>query len=259
MRQLTNRLVIVTGASLAASAFFSAARAQQTRPPEPTGENRPSAAPVEAANDDPLWPFGPAPPPFPGISSARLRVIPRETEVYVDGRLAGIVDAFDGFTQRLRVPAGGHELLLYHDGYKSVREKLLFEPGTTYKIKCQMQRLGPGETSGPRPEPPKPAEPRAAASEPRPSRPRPPEDRAHEPSAFGTLSIRVQPADATVIVDGERWEGPAERKRLAIEVSGGTHPVEIRKDGYEPFSTRVRVRPGETTTLNVSLPRLESH
>jgi PEGA domain len=36
-------------------------------------------------------------------------------------------------------------------------------------------------------------------------------------------------------------------------VSEGTHHVEVRRDGYETFSTDVTVRRGETTPLNVSL------
>jgi hypothetical protein len=184
-------------------------------------------------------------------------VSPPDTEVYVDGELAGTVDNFDGFTERLHVAAGGHELLLYLDGYKTVREKLLFEPGKTYKIKWRMAKLGAGETSGPRPEPPPPSAP--PAPETRRWRSGPPEGRNPEASGFGTLSIRVQPADATVTIDGERWDGPPDRRRLSVDVSEGTHRVEIRKEGYDAYSTQVRVRHGEITTLNVSLPRFESH
>ena len=68
------------------------------------------------------------------IGSARLQVTPKHAEVYVDGHLAGTVDDFDGFLQRLDVPAGEHELTLYFDGYRTIQQKVLFRPGATVKI-----------------------------------------------------------------------------------------------------------------------------
>ena len=68
-----------------------------------------------------------------------------------------------------------------------------------------------------------------------------------------TLVIRVQPDNATILIDGERWQGPAGSERLIIAVSEGTHHVQVQKDGYESFSTDITVRRGEGTPLNVSL------
>ena len=55
------------------------------------------------------------------------------------------------------------------------------------------------------------------------------------------------------MIDGERWEGPDGQERLVVELTDGTHRVQVQKDGYESFSTEVTVRRGETTPLNVSL------
>jgi uncharacterized membrane protein len=66
------------------------------------------------------------------------------------------------------------------------------------------------------------------------------------------VAIRVQPADAEVIVDGERWESP-EAGDLTLQLAEGSYPVEIRKEGYRPYSATVSIRRGETTSLNVSL------
>jgi hypothetical protein len=63
----------------------------------------------------------------------------------------------------------------------------------------------------------------------------------------------VQPGDADVLVDGERWRGPAGQERLIIEVPEGRHTVEIQKSGFRTYVTEVDVRRGETTPLNVSL------
>jgi hypothetical protein len=62
----------------------------------------------------------------------------------------------------------------------------------------------------------------------------------------------VQPADAEVLIDGERWEAPA-GERVLVQLSEGEHRVEVRKPGYRSYTSTVRVRSGETVPLNVSL------
>jgi uncharacterized membrane protein len=69
------------------------------------------------------------------------------------------------------------------------------------------------------------------------------------------VSIRVQPADADVLIDGERWSGPASQDRLIVQLSDGRHHVDVKKDGFEQYSSDVQVRRGETVTLNISLLR----
>ncbi len=92
-------------------------------------------------------------------SAVRLEVKPVEAEVYVDGYLAGIVDEFDGFFQRLNLTPGAHEIVIYLDGHRSIREKLYLSPGGSYKLRRAMEPLAPGETNAPRPEPPPEPEP----------------------------------------------------------------------------------------------------
>ena len=185
-------------------------------------------------------------------ADVRVQVTPRDAEVYVDGYLAGTVDNFDGFFQRLRVAPGDHEIVLYLESYGTVRQNLHLVPGGTFKIRYNMVSLGPGESAEPRPVPAAPAAPGG----------QPPVFGARVPppapaSRFGTLSLRVQPSDADVRLDGEQWRGPEGQERLLIQVSEGTHRVEIQKQGYQPFSTEVHARAGETVPLNVSLPPLE--
>jgi hypothetical protein len=72
-------------------------------------------------------------------------------------------------------------------------------------------------------------------------------------AAYGTLAIKVQPGDAEVSIDGENWRGPGAQDRLTVEVSEGSHTVEIRKSGFRSYVTQVDVRRGQTTPLNVSL------
>src|SRR5262245_6051427 len=176
---------------------------------------------------------------YDGESAARLLVSPPQTEVYVDGEPAGIADDFDGFTQRLRVAPGPHELELFLPGHRTIRERVLFAPGQTYKIRHVMEPLASGE-----PEPRRPGSSGAPATPPPPPEPR--------RSDYGTLTISVRPGPATVWIDGERWDA-LEGAALEVQLAEGRHRVEIEKPGRAPYATTVRVLDGETTTLNVSL------
>ena len=59
------------------------------------------------------------------------------------------------------------------------------------------------------------------------------------------LSIRVQPADAVILIDGERWDASGAGP-LQVQVTPGPHRVEVQKDGYQPFSSTVQVRSRES-------------
>jgi hypothetical protein len=196
-------------------------------------------------------------------SSLRLQVTPREAQVYIDGYYAGSVDNFDGVFQRLRLEPGEHNLEVFMPGHRSFTQKVYLQPGTTFRVRHTMEPLAAGE---PEPTPPA-ATPRPAQSRPepygRPDRPNArgsqrslPRDRAgNAESEFGSIALRVQPGDASVTIDGERWEGAQDQDRLVVQLGEGTHTVEIRKDGYRTYITDITVRPGETTPLNVSLTR----
>ena len=209
-------------------------------------------------------PFSPPYPPYPYpyyytvnefTASVKLEVQPKDAEVWVDGYLAGKVDDFDGIFQRLRVRPGEHEIVLYFEGYRTVQQRLLLAPNSSQRIKYEMERLGPGESSGPRPEPPPAAELEERTLPPQPRQPRAPQPPPQAPERFGTLSIRVQPADAEILVDGERWDSPAGQARLAVQLAPGRHHVEVHKPGFLTYSEDVLIRPGATLTLNVSLLR----
>ena len=207
-------------------------------------------------------------PPYGGYAAptgdVRLQVSPANTEVYVDGYYAGIADDYDGVFQRLRVAPGPHVIELHLDGYRTHRENAYLSQGTNHKIRHTMVPLGPGEKTEPRPVPPTPPPDQETARPPDrrgpfPAGPRtgrplpPPPGGAQTDSRFGTLSIRVQPASADVFVDGQRWESPNAQEPLMVQLSEGKHRVEVRKDGFQQFSTDIEIRRGETTPLNVSL------
>jgi hypothetical protein len=233
--------------------------------------------------------------PNAALGAARLQVSPRETEVFVDGYFAGVVDDFDGFSQRLRLEPGEHEVTLFLEGHRPLTRKMLFTVGQTFKVQHEMEPLGAGEPPPQRPVPtarpaapartrygqpgpgPRRGDPAAVDPAPadddvdveviepneprgtrprmeRPDRPERPDD-ARGPS--GTLSIRVQPEDAEVLIDGEPW-ARSSGERLVVALAPGVHRLEVRKSGHETYSGLVRIRPGGATTLNVALAPAET-
>jgi hypothetical protein len=117
---------------------------------------------------DPFWgPWGSYYPyyayPFGGRSTAdvRVQVVPKQTEVFVDGYYAGTADDFDGVFKRLHTTPGGHAITLHLEGYRTVTENIYVRPDSTFKIQDTMDKLGAGEVSTPPPLPartPQPAE-----------------------------------------------------------------------------------------------------
>jgi hypothetical protein len=188
------------------------------------------------------------------VVSLRLQVNPREASVFVDGYAAGVVDDFDGVFQRLRLIPGPHEIVIYHPGYRTLRQSVYFNPGSTHTIRETLDQLAPGEPHEPHPVPrpltQRPAMPPAGAA---PDGVHPSFAPGAPAGKQGTLVLRVQPADATVLVDGEPWKGPASQDRLVVQLGEGPHRVRVEKAGFQTFSVDVDVRAGETTSFNVSL------
>jgi hypothetical protein len=80
-------------------------------------------------------------------SDLRILVKPKDASVYVDGYFAGKVDEFDGALQRLHVEPGQHDIIIYLEGYRSLKQHLYLSSRGTRKIEGTMERLGPGEAA----------------------------------------------------------------------------------------------------------------
>ena len=206
-------------------------------------------------------------------AQARIQILPKTAEVFVDGYRAGIVDDFDGVLQRLSVWPGEHEITLYLEGYKTETHKLYFNNGTTANLKGTMEKLGAGEMAQPPPAPAPKPQPQQQQQQPDPNaggrRPLPmpaplpqeytrPETQVavEQPSIkFGGVSVKVLPMDSEVHIDDQSWAVPAGDSRLNVQLAVGRHHVEVKKDGYTTYSEDVLIRAGGTLTLNISLTK----
>jgi hypothetical protein len=211
----------------------------------------------------PWWPGTVYPyryfPIYDNRAEVRLQVQPaeaREAAVYVDGFYAGIVDDFNGVFQSLPLTPGGHTVVLYLAGYRTVRHNFYLSPSASFKLRATMERLPAGVKSEPvELAPDVPAPPagsyRTPVTPPRTPLPQP-AVRSVEAVGFGTLDLFVQPTSADVTIDGQRWV-TSDKGHFMVQVPAGRHRVEISKSGYRTFSTEIEVGDAQTIPLNVSL------
>lgn len=209
------------------------------------------------------------------ISQVRTLVEPAKTRVYVDGYYAGIVDDFDGLLQRLNVSPGRHEITLKLEGYSSHTFAIYANRDQTLKLRWDMVK-GTGDTRdtvG--------SYDRAAATDEREfnrddegeddneqrDSARIERDRSREvdsdtdnrrytpPSrdaGRGVLDLQIEPADASVYIDGEFFGKASQLSR--VELAPGRHRIEVVRPGYKTEETEVEVE-GEPKRVVVKLGR----
>jgi PEGA domain len=71
----------------------------------------------------------------------RLKIKPRDAEVYVDGFFAGIVDEFDGVFQRLHLESGAHRIEVRAPGYETLTFDVRIVPDRKTTYQGEMQRI----------------------------------------------------------------------------------------------------------------------
>jgi hypothetical protein len=77
------------------------------------------------------------------IGEVRLRVTPRDAQVFVDGYCAGIVDDFDGTFQALRLESGGYTIEIRKDGYEPLEFKVMVQPTQKVNYRGELRRNNP--------------------------------------------------------------------------------------------------------------------
>ena len=73
------------------------------------------------------------------IGSVRLKVKPRDAEVYVDGYFAGHVDDFDGVFQSLRLDSGAYRIEIRKPGYEPLYFDVRVQPDRTITYRGDMR------------------------------------------------------------------------------------------------------------------------
>ena len=86
--------------------------------------------------------------PYPGSSngygydgSLKLKIKPRDAQVYVDGYFAGRVDDYDGLFQRLTIDSGPHRIEVREDGFEPLMFEVRIQPGRTVTYSGELKAL----------------------------------------------------------------------------------------------------------------------
>lgn len=66
------------------------------------------------------------------------------------------------------------------------------------------------------------------------------------------LDLTVQPAEAEVLIDGQRWVS-SEIGRFVVQLPAGPHRVDITRAGYAPYGGEIQLVDSGTVPLNITL------
>jgi hypothetical protein len=71
----------------------------------------------------------------------KLKVKPRQAQVYADGYYVGVVDDFDGIFQSLHLEPGPHHLELRATGFEPLTIDVQVQPDRTIKYEGEMKQI----------------------------------------------------------------------------------------------------------------------
>ena len=188
-----------------------------------------------------------------GMGALDVNVKPNKAEVWVDGKYVADARDLDGDPSYLWLKQGTHHIVVYKAGFRSFEQDVSIHTGVIRELKLTLEK---GESQPPalaapdaRQEPPRPesTEPRPETAQPRVEAVEP----AHGPQ--GELTLRVQPGDATVYVDGA-YRGTA-RELRRLRLPAGHHRVELVRPGFQAVSRELEVEADRTSELAVALEK----
>ena len=78
---------------------------------------------------------------LPGDGALRLKVKPRDAQVFVDGYYVGIVDDFDGVFQRLHLEPGPHRIEVRAPGFETLTFDVRIRWDDTTTFEGDLRRL----------------------------------------------------------------------------------------------------------------------
>jgi hypothetical protein len=71
----------------------------------------------------------------------RLKMKPRDGQVFVDGLYVGVVNDFDGVFQRLHLDPGPHRIEVRADGYETLTLDVQIRPDQTIKYEGDLKKI----------------------------------------------------------------------------------------------------------------------
>jgi len=190
------------------------------------------------------------PPTRPYYAFVDTDIHPEEAQVYLDGKLIGIADDFDGYPGYLAMKPGRHTLGFRHEGRHSLSFDLDLRAGELVRLDRTLPKLLPGQIDPGLPPPPA----RKGVKENSPPPP-PGEGKPAKRGSFGTLRLEVTPEEARVVLDGDFFGTGAEISRLhgGIPLSPGIHRIRVSLAGYRSESLEAEIQESREQTLKISL------
>jgi PEGA domain len=73
--------------------------------------------------------------------SLKLKIKPRDAEVYVDGYFVGVVDDFDGIFQRLHIESGAHRIEVRANGFAPLEFEVRITPEHTTTYTGELRKI----------------------------------------------------------------------------------------------------------------------
>jgi PEGA domain len=73
------------------------------------------------------------------LGSLKIKVMPRDAEVYVDGYFAGQVDDFDGIWQSLKLDSGGYRIEIRKPGFETLQFDVQVQPDRTITYRGELR------------------------------------------------------------------------------------------------------------------------
>ena len=207
--------------------------------------------------------------------SIKLKVFPKDAQVYINGQHIGKVDKFDGWPSSLWLDKGRYELVLYKDGMETVRKEIEVFPRVNQKLRLEME---PGAA--------KPIEEvsralanrkkqreelrdryskdRDKSKDPKRQRQHRPRQELQQSDEGGSLDLRKEPAqlslvvapgDAAIFLDGRFVSSARELadNQGLITLDAGSHEIEIMRPGHKGEKKTFTVEAGKTLELQFDL------
>ena len=172
--------------------------------------------------------------------------------VLVDGRQVGRTDS-TGQIQTSELGMGAHEVIVYKDGYAQASQQVTLDESTPNRT-VRLPLSPPATASRPSSDSltARSGSLTTAAGSPRS------DSAATAPRENAGLVVDTGVPDATVFVNDSTRGTTDTNGLLALQVSPGTHQVEVRKEGYKPTRSTTQLDAGTQNTLAFSPTRISS-